>query len=357
MEKGVWYAERMSSPRSSPSELSFLSIFKVVLVALGLIVAWLIQDILVYCFIALLLAGVIYPFTNWGLRYKIPKLVSVLIIYTALTGIMVLIVTLLVPALINQGQALIDVYGASLGSWAKGLRESEALAKIGFTGINLQSGLAGIQSQIQSLVGNVFTVIADIFGGIAGFVVVLVLALYVVIEDSAIKKVFHRWVPMEYQEFATRLAWLLMERLGAWMRGQLLLCLIIGILYLIAFGALGVPYALLLAVLGGIFEFVPYIGPILSAIPAALIAFTVSPKLGLLTIGALIIVQQLENNLIVPKVMQRTVGLNPIVSILAFLIGAKLFGVVGAIVSIPVALATEVVIAEWNAFTAKKTRS
>ena len=134
------------------------------------------------------------------------------------------------------------------------------------------------------------------------------------------------------------------------MRGQLVLCLIIGLLSLIAFALLDVPYALLLAVISGLFEFVPYIGPILAGIPAALIAFTVSPTLGLATIGALVIIQQLENNLIVPKVMQKTVGLNPIVSIIAFLIGAKLFGVVGAIVSIPVAIAVEVAISEWNDF-------
>ena len=94
----------------------------------------------------------------------------------------------------------------------------------------------------------------------------------------------------------------------------------------------------------------PYIGPILAGIPAALIAFTVSPALGLATLGAMIIIQQLENNLIVPKVMQKTVGLNPIVSILAFLIGAKLFGIVGAIVSIPVAIAIQVALSEWSEF-------
>lgn len=345
----------MPSPRSS-AELSFVSIFKVVLVALSLVVAWMIRDILVYCFIALLLAGVIYPFAEWGVRYRVPKLVSVLVIYLGLLGIVAFIITLLVPALLDQGQALVEVYGSSFGNWAKGLRESQALKTIGFSGFNIQSGLSGIQSQLQTLVGNAFTVIADIFGGIAGFVVVLVLALYVIIEDSAIKKVFHKWVPEEYQEFATRLAWLVMQKLGAWMRGQLVLCLIIGLLYLLAFSLLGVPYALLLAVLGGMFEFVPYVGPILAGIPAVVIAFTVSPALGLATIGALIIIQQLENNLIVPKVMQRTVGLNPIVSILAFLVGAKLFSIVGAIVAIPVALATEVALTEWNQFRQKSSR-
>lgn len=348
----VWYYASMPPSRSAHGELSFASIFKVVLVALGLVLAWQIQDILLYCFLAILLAGVIYPFANWGIRYRIPKIVSVLFVYLGLFGLIALIVTLLVPALIGQSQALVDVYGASLGNWAKGLRESSALQQLGILNTPSigSSGLSNVQGQLQALLGNAFSVVSSIFGGIAGFVVVLVLALYVVIEDSAIKKVFHHWVPKGYQEFATRLVWLVMQKLGSWMRGQLLLCLIIGLLCLIAFALLGVPYALLLAVLSGLFEFVPYIGPILAGIPATIIAFTVSPTLGLATMAALVVIQQLENNLIVPKIMQKTVGLNPIVSIIAFLIGAKLFGVVGAIVAIPVAIAVEVVVSEWNEF-------
>lgn len=339
-------------PSRAPShDLSFLSLFRIVLVGLSLIVAWQIQDILLYCFLAILLAGVIYPFTNWGLRYRIPKIVSVLVIYIGLFSLLALIVTLLVPALVGQSQALVETYGASLGNWAKGVRDSRLLEQLGIVpGGGEAPTVSNIQGQIQSLVTNAFSVVSSIFGGIAGFVVVLVLALYVVIEDSAIKKLFHHWVPKAYQEFSTRLVWLVMQKLGAWMRGQLMLCLIIGVLSLIAYALLGVPYALLLAVIAGLFEFVPYIGPILAGIPAALIAFTVSPALGLATLGAMIIIQQLENNLIVPKVMQKTVGLNPIVSILAFLIGAKLFGIVGAIVSIPVAIAIQVALSEWSEF-------
>lgn len=343
----------MPSPRLAHSELSFASIFKVVAVALGLLVVWQIQDILLYCFLALLLAGVIYPFANWGSRYRIPKILSILFVYLGLFGVVALVVTLLVPALISQSQALVDVYGASLGSWAKEFRDSTLFQQLGILNpeeVGRGLGLSNVQGQLQALAGNAFSVVSSIFGGIAGFVVVLVLALYVIIEDSAIKKVFHHWVPKEYQEFATRLVWLVMQKLGSWMRGQLLLCFIIGAVSLLAFALLGVPYALLLAVLSGLFEFVPYIGPILAGIPATIIAFTVSPALGLATLGALVVIQQLENNLIVPKVMQKTVGLNPIVSIIAFLIGAKLFGVVGAIVSIPVAIAIEVAISEWNEF-------
>ena len=341
---------RSSSSSSSVHDLSFTSLFRILAFILGTWILWQISDILLYCFIAILLAGVIYPLANWGLRYRIPKIVTVLCVYLGLLGVLALILTLLVPALIEQSKALVNVYGVYLGGATNLLQDIDIFQQIQRNGLNFASGFGGIPSQVQAFFGNAFSVIVDIFGGIAGFVIVLVLALYMVIEDSAIKKIFHQWVPKEYQEFASRLVSLVMEKLGGWMRGQLLLCLIIGLLYMVVFLALGVPYWLLLAVLGGLFEFVPYVGPILSAIPAVFLAFTVSPALGLATLIALVIVQQLENNLIVPKIMQHTVGLNPIISILAFLIGAKLFGIIGAIVAIPVALAISVVLIEWRDF-------
>lgn len=332
---------------SSP-QLSFVSIFKVLAVVIGVWTLWQIRDIVLYCFIALLLAGVIYPLANWGARYRIPRVVSVLCVYFGLFGLLALIITLLVPALISQSSAVVDIYGQHLGNATQFLQSASFIQHIQQNGFDL--GASGLQGQVQALASNALSVATDVFGGIAGFIVVLVLALYLVIEDSAIKNIFHQWVPKAYQEFFTRVTWLIMEKLGAWIRGQMLLCLIIGLLYLVAFWLVGVPYALLLAVLGGLFEFIPYVGPILAAIPAVILAFTASPAIGVATIVALIVIQQLENNLIVPKVMQRSIGMNPIVSILAFLIGAKLFGIVGAIAAIPVALAITVGLTEWQAF-------
>ncbi|MBP7006205.1 AI-2E family transporter [Patescibacteria group bacterium] len=337
------------SARPSPSyELSFRSIFKVVAVALGMVMFWLIRDVLLYCFLAILLAGVIYPFANLGARYHIPKIVSVLCLYFMIFGGLGLMIALLVPALIEQSQAFLSAYGSQLGGLGDVLKMANAFGDAGGTAGTSVTSLSGFQSQIQTLFSTGLSTLTGFFGGLAGFIVVLVLGMYIVIEDTAIKRVFNDWIPKEYQEFATRLTWLIMEKLGGWMRGQLLLCLIIGTMYLVAFESLQLPYALLLAFLGGILEFVPFIGPILAAIPAVFLAFTISPTIALLTLIVQIIIQQLENHVIVPKIMQRALGLNPIVSILAFLVGANLFGVVGAIIAIPVVIAVSVILTEWR---------
>jgi predicted PurR-regulated permease PerM len=132
--------------------------------------------------------------------------------------------------------------------------------------------------------------------------------------------------------------------LGRWVRGQITLSLIVGFLVYIGLTALGVPSALPLALIAGIFEIVPIIGPTISAIPSILIALALSPILALATAALYFVIQQLENNLIVPTVMSRAVGVNPLITIIALLIGAKLAGIMGVIISVPVVVIIKIII-------------
>ena len=342
------------SARSAPSlSVSFLTLFKIVAVALGVVVIWLIRDIVLYCFLAMLLAGIIYPLANWGARHRIPKVLTVLFVYLLIFGGVALVVTLMIPALLTQSEALVMNYGSWLGNANQFLKDISFLHQIEGAGFNLSTGLSSLGAQLQSIFGNALSTLAGIFGGLAGALIVLVLALYMVIEDLAIKKIFHAWVPKAYHGFSTKLVSMMMDKLGAWMRGQLLMCFVVGMSYFVAFEILRVPYALLLAVLGGIFQFVPYIGPIVSTIPVVVITFPQSPLMALIAVVVITIIQQLENNILAPKIMQKAVGLNPIVSIVSFLIGAKLFGAVGAIIGIPVAVAVAVAMGEWRTFREK----
>jgi predicted PurR-regulated permease PerM len=125
------------------------------------------------------------------------------------------------------------------------------------------------------------------------------------------------------------------EKLGAWLRGQIFLMFFIGLMSWIALTIFGVPYALPLALLSGLLEIVPTLGPILSAVPAVIVAITVSPTLAITVILTFIVIQMIENNLLVPKVMQKAVGLNPVVIILGVMIGANLMGIAGALLAIP----------------------
>lgn len=334
-----------SSSKPQLVSISMGTILKTIGILIALAVLWAIRDILLYLFVAFLLAGVMYPFAHYAARHRIPKGVAVFFFYILSFGIAGLSVGLLVPAVRTQGYAFFQLHGDWISNYLPAgvanvfqnpLQSAPAIL----------SNLDSVWSQIQQSSEAVMTALGSVFGGVAAVVVVLVLAFYIVVEESAVKNVFKNIIPDEHQEMASQIILQVMDKLGGWLRGQVALGAVIGVLYFVGFAIVGVPYALLLALLGGLLEFIPYIGPFIAAVPAIILALSISPTKAVLAMVVMIIIQQLENNVIVPMIMSKAVGMNPIVSIVAFMIGAQLFGVVGAIFAIPVALAGSVVLSE-----------
>jgi predicted PurR-regulated permease PerM len=134
------------------------------------------------------------------------------------------------------------------------------------------------------------------------------------------------------------------NKMGQWLRAQLILGLVVGIAVYIGLKILGVEYALLLALIAGVLEIVPYLGPILAVVPALMIGLAQSPIIGLSVLGLYLLIQQVENNILVPKIMQTVTGLNPVISILALLVGLKAGGIAGAILAIPLAMMAVVIL-------------
>lgn len=316
-----------------------------ILLALG--VVWVIKDVISLFFVSLLLAGVMYPFVRWMAAHRVPKGLSVFIFYFLLLGFLTVSFVLLIPAVARELGMLAGTYSQSF-DWLVGLREGIQGVSDKYPFVhNLQASLGSLQEYFGQSVQGVLGYLTTLFGGLAGLVVVLVLAFYLIVEESAVKNLFRNLIPNEYQEMASDIIWQVINRLGDWLRGQLVLGLVIGGLYFVAFAIIGVPYPILLALFGGLLEFIPYVGPFIAAVPALILAASVSPLVLVITLIAIVVIQQLENHLIVPKITQRSVGLNPIISILAVMIGGQTFGVVGALFAIPVATAASVVIFEF----------
>lgn len=326
------------------------TILKVLGIMLALGLAWVLRDILLYTFTAVLIAGVMYPLATWAERHRIPKGLTVAVVYILLIGLLITAISFLVPALLDQTRLAAGAFGNTLG-W---LQDATNLLKEVAGRMGIQTGtaptIAGVAGQAQEVALGFLGTLNTVAGGVAGALVVIVLSFYIIIEDEAARKAFRSLVPPQYQEFAIRLVWQVVEKLGAWMRGQLALSASVSTTYFILFTVLGLPYPLLLALVAGLFEFIPYIGPIIAASIATFIAFTVAPWMALAVAVTIIVFQQLQNNIVAPMVMRRAVGLNPVISILAFLVGAKLFGAVGAIFAIPVATACSVAAAEYVRF-------
>lgn len=307
---------------------------------------YLIRDVLALLFAALFLAALMHPAARYLATKKIPKGVTVLVLYVLLFGLAVLSIGLLLPTLIDQSAILLKSMGISgeslsvAADWLKRFSLEDVKQ-------NIQTGFKVLESgQFSNAATALFTTLKDFFGGIVGLIVVLVMAYYMVVQDKEARNAFQNFVPPEYQTLIAAILKHVEEQIGKWLQGQLALCFIIGVMYYIGLSIIGLDAALVLALFGGFTEFIPYLGPILGAIPVLIIALSHSPFMAMLALIVIIVIQQLEGHIIVPKVMQKAVGLNPLVSIIALIVGANLFGIIGALLSIPVATAVSAALSE-----------
>jgi len=329
---------------TQPISISTATFIKAVLIVLGVWFLWFIRDIVAIFVASILLASLIDPFAHWLSERRIPRGLSVLIVYTILITVVSLVLVLIVPAVTEQGGQLVD----NISTYY--LDASESLGQVRQFSIdvglsdNLASSIDSFSQGLADSFGSLFSTVRGVVGGLAGLLIILVLAFYMVVEEDKMRKYFKSLAPIEYQPYVAHLMKKMQLKMGQWLRGQIILGLVVGVTLYIALLALGVPYALLLAIIAGILEIVPYVGPVIALVPAAIIGFAVSPIMGVTVLVLYLIVQQLENNILVPKIMEKVTGLNPIISILALLIGIKIAGLMGAIMSIPLAMIIVVII-------------
>lgn len=325
-----------------PIDISFKTILRVLLVIAVIYFAYLIGDVLAILFVSLILASLITPWADWLQKRRIPRGVGVLAIYAILLGVAGLFVYLLIPPIteqVNQFSKNSPVYLEKLFSGVDIFLEK---AKTEGVLDNLQKSLSDFSSGLSGLSGGVFSTVSSILGGMASLIFILVITFYMVAEENGMKKVIWSIVPEKHQPYVIQLFSRMQKKTALWLRGQIILSLIIFVFTYTGLLILGVEYPLVLALLAGITEFIPYLGPIIAAVPAIFVAFTQSPLLALFVLILYYVVQLVESNIIVPKLMHKMVGLNPIVIIVVLLIGFKLYGVVGAILAIPVATAANV---------------
>lgn len=318
------------------------TVVKVIFVIVMLYFLFLIKDIVAILFVSLIFASAIDPWVDWMQSKKVPRSVSVLLIYIVLLSIVSLTVYLIIPPIVKEVSQLSQDYPRYVDKAMSGLNILKNYSvKFGVLD-SIKSGLESLSSNFQTTASGVFSTVTGFIGKFFSFFLILVMTFYMTVEENAIKKLVYSIAPNNYRKYIMQLIGRMQKKIGLWLRGQLILCLIIFIFVYIGLSILGVQYALVLALIAGLMEFIPYIGPVISVVPAAFIAFTQSPMLALFVIPLYYLIQWLENNILVPKIMQKTTGINPIVSISALLIGYKLAGILGAILGIPVATAISV---------------
>lgn len=316
-------------------EVSFLSLIKVAALILGLYLIYVLKDIIILLIFVILLLVLFSPVVeNWA--KKIGRGLAVTAVLLIFAVAFALIIYLIIPPIVEQTQQLSE----NLPGYLTNLKGFKSYVPA------LSGYLSSITSNISSIGGNFISITAGLFGGIITFVTAIVLFVYMLIEERKIKLSLVSIFNPRSKEEATYLINKVSVKLSDWFRGQITVSSIVGVIYLIGLLIIGVPYAFTLAVLSLLLDFIPILGPILAGFFAALLALTVSPIKALIVVILYILVQQLENSFIVPKIMGKAVGLSPVVIIIAVLVGAKLMGFLGIILAVPIAATISVILDE-----------
>jgi predicted PurR-regulated permease PerM len=318
----------------------------VLLTLLGAYLVYRLRTLVISVLIAFIFASAISPLVT-RLNRRLPLASSIGLVYLGLIAVVAALLAIIITPLAQQTGTLISTAPDLLG--AAQTRLAELQDRFDLPGDlltpNLQGYYGDLAQRAPALAAGVLNITVGFFTGLAGMLVVLVLAFYWLLERRDVEGTWLSLVPARHRGEAREIIEEIEGKLGAYVRGQLILALIVGILSFAGLLILRVPYSLVLALIGGVGEMIPLIGPFVGAVPAVIIAFaTTSPQTAIFVAILYFGIQQTENNLLVPKVMHRSVGLSPMTVLLAVLAGGTLLGIIGALLAVPTASAAQVIL-------------
>lgn len=309
-----------------------------------------IREVLIILYVAGVLAIGFSPIVRWierrqisgNSKKKMPRWLAILFLYIGLIGMIALVLALAVPPLVSQAQDLWTKL-PEMFDHAQSTLVNRGLISHTYTWSELARTIPSPASMLSNVVG----ALQGFVGIVAALVTVLVLPYYLLLEADSLRRGFLRFFPRHHRQRAALITRDVTLKVSAWLGGQLLLGFIIGITAFIGLWLIGVPYFYVLAILAGFGEMIPVVGPILAAVPAILVALTVSPQTALFTAAYFSVQQFIENHFLVPKVMSQQVGVSPVTVLVALLIGGKLLGIVGALLAVPSAAIVQVLLHEY----------
>jgi predicted PurR-regulated permease PerM len=275
---------------------------------------------------------------------RLPRWVAILIIYLTILSLLTAVAIAVIPPLVTQARDLWAVLPTLLHRAQQWLIDRGLLNRELTVGEAVQRTPVGGSDAVGAVLGAVFGLV----GGIFGFITILILTFYILVDAETIVSAFVGLLPRPRRPRVEDACHRVTAKVSAWLGGQLLLAAIIGSTAAVGLWIIGVPYFYVLALIAGIGEMIPVIGPILSAIPALIVALTVRPSLALFVLLFFILQQQLENHILVPKIMSRQVGVSAVIVIVALLIGGSLLGIIGAVLAVPTAAILQVLYEELS---------
>jgi predicted PurR-regulated permease PerM len=316
--------------------------FVFVLVLFSFYLLYRFYQVVFILFIAIVLGTVIRPVVAWLNRRGLSRVAGVIVVYFLLLALLISFALLLFPLIVEQGTtiaAAVPGYYQNLREWmvTNPIQLFQRLSEFLPATLPVLEPIQQTGQQVLVFAGQAMGIVASTANTIFIATAMLLLVFHWTLDGP---RIIHTWlllVPTDKREGIAELISAMSTKVGYYIAGQGVLCLVIGILALAAYLLIGLPNALVLALIAGVLEAVPLVGPLLGAIPAGAIALSISPTKLVWLIVATIGIQQLENIILVPRVMRKAVGVNPFVSLLAIFSFSSLFGIAGALMAIPIA--------------------
>lgn len=322
-------------------------LLRVALIVLGLWLLYLLRDIVLIIFAAVITSAALVPPITRLRRFGLSKTPSVLLVYLGLFIVSATLVGLFIPIFFSELQD----FGNNFSTYSNHFDQSllglqKYLSDFGII-FDKEAILASLQKGFTTSFQGIFSTTVGIFQSMIAVFGFFFLSLYLSLEENGIEKLFRALTPKLYQAYVLSVAERIQGKVSQWLFAQFLMMILIFGIYYVGFLFLGLPYALALAFFGGLLEIIPYVGPIVAAIPAILLALFFSPLLAFSVLLFCFLVHQVEVNFLAPQIMKRSAGLSPVVVIIAVLAGAKLGGPIGVLVSIPTAMILSVFVEDF----------
>ncbi len=311
-------------------DISWRTILKISVAVAIFYLIFSVKDILIWFIFALTISVLFNPAINFLQKKRIPRSVGVILTYVGTFGMLSFLIYLIVPLFTSEIQAFL----ASFPEYFE--RISPPLKGLGFQAFeNLESFLKAFGKTLEGMAGNIFSALFAIFGGVFTTFFVIIIAIFLSLEEKSVEKGLMLLFPKKYETQVVNIWGRCQKKVAGWFGGRLIACLFVGVFSYILFLLCNVKYPFTLAMFAGVFNFIPYVGPLLTGVILFLIIFPIDPFKSIFVLIVFVIIQQIENSILTPILMKKFVGLPPALVLLSLVIGGTLWGLMGAILAIP----------------------
>lgn len=313
-------------------DISWISILKIGIAAFSFYILYLVKDILIWFIFALIISILFNPVIDFLQRRRIPRVVSVILIYVGIFGIIGLFIYLIAPLFINEIQRFSQVFPEYFEKISPPLK---ALGVLAFE--DIESFLELINKSLEVIAANILSAVFAIFGGIFSTIFVLTIAIFLSLEEKAVEKTLFLLFPKRYEAYAFDLWQRSQKKVSSWFFTRVLASLFVGVLSYFAFLILNARYPSSMALLAGVLNFIPIIGPIVTGFLIFALVALDSILGAIFIVIAFTLIQQIENNILTPVLTKKFVGIPPVIVLISLVVGGKLLGFLGALLAIPLA--------------------